>query len=332
MMKKISTILCVFVLMLSLSGCAKLRDPNCYSVGQYNDGWSILYTDEDGVEEIAPLGSYEQPLALEKGRFYFVQDGKMVSVDAEGENRQEVEIAGLPSGARITFVDEANFYCLADRSGAKCWRVSKADANDHEEMDIPASFRPSYLHQLEAEVRAVTPAKDDRICVRGMRAVTDGNGSLLSLELELLCLDSENGFNLKTWRTCRTEMRFTLDGVETKYINENLTLSVADSTIQRMLALDDCLSALKDVELTQIIIAQPQGDPESFRLTYLADEYEACAKENRDTLTCLDIVGDAVDADTDALRFLLAQVGGCDVMLTDRDGTQCGNLLAIQLG
>lgn len=331
-MKKISAILCLFVLTLSLSGCAKPRDPNCYSVGQYNDGWSILYTDEDGVEEIAPLGSYEQPLALEKGRLYFVQDGKMVSIDPEGKNRQEVEIAGLPSGARITFVDEANFYCLADRGGAKCWRVSKADANDHEEMDIPRAFRPSYLHQLEAEVRAVTPAKDDRICVRGMRAVTDGNASLLSLELDLMCLDSENGFNLKTWRTCRTEVRFTLDGVETQYINENLTLSVADSTIQRMLSLTDCLSALRKVEQGQIAAAQAQGDPEGFRLTYLADEYEACAKENQDTLTCLDIVGDAVDANTDAHRFLLAQAGGCETMLTDRDGTACGNLLAIQLG
>ena len=180
--------------MLSLSGCAKLRDPNCYRVGQYNDGWSILYTDEDGVEEIAPLGSYEQPLALEKGRFYFVQDGKMVSVDAEGENRQEVEIAGLPSGARITFVDESNFYCLADRSGAKCWRVSKADANDHEEMDILSLFGVGIIEIRHLHLTGTAPTgpevKHHRLPgeIRQMRLVTlriidseVGNQNLLRL-------------------------------------------------------------------------------------------------------------------------------------------------------
>ena len=95
-MKKTITILCIFALSLSLFGCAKIRDLNCYSVGEYNGGWSILYTDEDGVEEIVTLGSYAQPLAFEKGRFYFVQNGCMVSVDPEGENRLEVAIDNLP--------------------------------------------------------------------------------------------------------------------------------------------------------------------------------------------------------------------------------------------
>lgn len=331
-MKNFSIILCVLAMLLSLSGCAKIRDPNCYSIGQYGDGWSLLYTDEDGVEEIAPIGSYEQPLALEKGRFYFVQNGSMVSVDPEGENRQEVAIDNLPEGALITFVDEENYYCLADRSGSRCWRVSKADTNDHEEMDIPRAFRPSYLHQLEAEVRAVAPAKNDRICVRGMRALTDGNGSLLSLELELLCLDSENGFNLKTWRTCRVELRITLDSVEAQYINENLTLSVADSTISQTLSLSDCLNALRNTLESGMLCANAQGKAAAFRLTYLADEYETCAKENKDTITWWNVTGDAISANPDTHHFLLAQVGGCDTMLTDRDGTQCGNLMAVQIG
>ena len=328
-MKKIITIFCILALTLSLAGCAKIRDLNCYSIAQYGDGWSILYTDEDGVEEITPIGSYAQPLAFEKGRFYFVQNGCMVSVDAEGENRQEVAIDNLPEGALISFVDEENYYCLADRGGAKCWRVSKADSNDHEEMDIPAAFRPSFLHQLEVETRAVAPAKDDQIHVRGMRAYTDGNGSLLKLELELLCLDSENGFNLRTWRTCRVEMRFTLDGVETKYINENLLLSLSDSTIDQTLELQDCTTALRSVLSGGTITATAQGKAEAFRLTYLADEYTAQADALGEALPHRSPTGVEMSADDDAQRFLVAQVGGCDTQLTDRDGTACGNLLAV---
>jgi hypothetical protein len=36
-----------------------------------------------------------------------------------------------------------------------------------------------------------------------------------------------------------------------------------------------------------------------------------------------------MSADDDAQRFLVAQVGCCDTQLTDRDGTACGNLLAV---
>lgn len=328
-MKKWITIICIVALSLSLVGCAKIRDLNCYSVGQHGDGWSILYTDEDGVEEIVPIGSYAQPLAFEKGRFYFVQNGCMVSVDAEGENRLDVAIDNLPEGALITFVDEENYYCLADRGGARCWRVSKADSNDHEEMDIPVAFRPSYLHQMEVETRAVAPAKDDQIHVRGMRAFTDSNGSLLKLELDLLCLDSENGFNLRTWRTCRVEMHFTLDGVETKYINENLLLSLSDSTIDQTLELQDCTSALRSVLSGNMLTATAKGKADSFRVTYLSDEYTAQADALGDKLACRSTTGAEVSADDDAHRFLIAQVGGCETQFSDRDGTNCGNLLAV---
>lgn len=328
-MKKLITILCILALTLSLAGCAKIRDLNCYSVGQYGDGWSILYTDEDGVEEIASMGSYAQPLAFEKGRFYFVQNGCMVSVDAEGENRQEVAVETLPEGALITFVDEENYYCLADRGGAKCWRFNKSDVTDYEEIDIPTAFRPSFLHQLEVETRAVAPAKDDQIRVRGMRAVTDGNGSLLTLTLELLCLDSENGFNLRTWRTCRVELHFTLDGVETKYINENLLLSLADSTISQTMELQDCTTALRSLLSGGMLAATAQDKADSFRVTYLADEYTAQADTLGDALRYRTVNGDEASASSNAHRFLVAQIGGCEVQFTDHDGAQCGNLMAV---
>ena len=56
-MKKIISILLVFAAMLSLSGCiGKIRVLENYSIGEYNGGWSVLYTDEKGVEEIAAIG------------------------------------------------------------------------------------------------------------------------------------------------------------------------------------------------------------------------------------------------------------------------------------
>lgn len=328
-MKKIITIFCILTLALSLTGCAKIRDLNCYSIGQYGEGWSILYTDEDGVEEIASIGSYEQPLAFEKGRFYFVQNGCMVSVDAEGENRQEVAIDNLPEGALITFVDEENYYCLADRGGRSCWRISKTDVSDHEEMDIPPAFRPSYLHQLEVEVRAVAPAQKDRIYVRSMYATADSNGSLLRLELELLCLESENGFNLKTWRTCRVNLDLTLDGVRAEYIDENLPLSLSDSTVSQSLTLQACTNALRSALSGDLLASAGQGTADSFLLTYQANEYTDQADTLGDQLSHWTTTGLSVSTSDDNRRFLVAQAGGCDTQFTDRNGFACGNLFAV---
>ena len=49
-MKKLIVILCTFALCLSLTACSKVRDFSCYSEQQHGDGWSIVYTDEDGTE------------------------------------------------------------------------------------------------------------------------------------------------------------------------------------------------------------------------------------------------------------------------------------------
>ncbi len=329
-MKKFTAIIFILALSLSLTACGKIRDLSCYSVGQYGDGWSILYTDADGVEEIAALGSYEQPLAFEKGRFYFVQDGKMVSVDSEGDDRQETVISGLPANALITFVDEANFYCLTDRSGTTCWRVSKADTTDHEEVVIPRDFRPQYYRELEVAVHAAAPALEDRICVRSAQAVLDSNGSLLSLNLDLLCYDHDKGFDMQGWRTCRIEAAITLDGVNTTYINENLILSVSDSFISPMLTLEDCISILENIDTAQIATSNAQGQPEGFRLTYLDDDYEDYVADNSADLPYVDQNGTPMDVSKTAKRFVLAQVGGCDTVLTDRHGTACGNLTVIR--
>ena len=331
-MKKFTAIIFILALTLSLTACSKIRDPACYSVQQYGDGWSILYTDEEGVEEIAAMGSYEQPLALEKGRFYFVQDGKMVSVDPDGEDRQEVLIDGMPENALITFVDEANFYCLADRNGTTCWRISKTDTSDFAEVVIPYAFRPQYYRELEVAVHAAAPALEDRICVRGVRAVMDGNGSLLSVSLDLLCYDHDKGFDMQGWRTCRFEANITLDGIHnTTYINDNLILSFSDSFLSDLMTLEECIDILEDMDTAQIAAANAQGTADSFRLVYQADEYEEYVSDNSASLPHVNQHGTAIDASQSTNRFVLAQVGGCDTVITDRDGTACGNPVIIHV-
>lgn len=327
-MKKIITILCIFALSLSLFGCAKIRDLNCYSVGEYNGGWSILYTDEDGVEEIVTLGSYAQPLALEKGRFYFVQNGCMVSVDPEGENRLEVAIDNLPDGALITFVDEENYYCLADRTGSRCWRVSKTDANDHEEMDIPHRFRSTDYAALLAQLRQTANVPENRIRLRSAQAVLDGNGSLLTLELEILGYERFDGFGMNTWKNAGLRSRITLDGPQTTYINENVILSLADSTVEQFLPLEDFLGALEALDTTQVPAERVQGTADGFRVTYQVEEYEAAVTAE---LPRVNPDGHTVDADEDDFYLILSQVGGCDTVVTAADGTACGNLIVVQL-
>jgi hypothetical protein len=298
-------------------------------VGEYNGGWSILYTDEDGVEEIVALGSYEQPLALEKGRFYFIQDGKMVSVDSEGEERQEVSITNMDAHAIITFVDEENFYCLTDRGGSRCWRVSKADANNHEEMDIPRQFRPTDYAALLAQLRQTARVTEDHIRLRSAQAVLDSNGSLLALELEILGYERFDGFGMNTWKTAGLRSQITLDGPQTTYINESVILSLADSTVEQFLPLEDFLTALETLDTAQVPAAQAQGMAESFRVTYQVKEYEAAVTAE---LPRVNPAGQTVDADSDAYHLVLSQVGGCDTALTDRDGTESGNLTVVQLG
>ena len=329
-MKKLIAILCIFVLCLSLTACSKVRDFSCYSVQQHGDGWSIVYTDEEGVEEIAALGSYEQPLAFEKGRFYFVQNGSMVSVDPDGKARQETVITGLPENAKISFVDEENFYCLADRGGATCWRISKTVPTDQEEMVIPREFRAQYYRELKVAVYGAVSALEDKIRVRSVRAEMDSNGSLLSVDLELLCYDHDKGFGMEGWRTCRVEAAITLDGVKTTYTNENLILSVAYSTVSPMLTLEDCITILEDVDTSLIATTNAQGEAAGFRLVYQADEYEAYVDDNYSTLPYVDQNGQPMDVSTYAKHFVLAQIGGCDTALTDSDGTACGNLTVIR--
>lgn len=331
-MRKIITILCIFALTLSLFGCSKPRYAENYSVGQYQDGWSVLYTDEDGVEEIVALGKERQPLAIEKGRIYFAGEGKLISVDMEGRDRQETEIAGMDKAAVLTFADEQYFYCLADRSGRTCWRISKTDPADQAEVDIPHAFRPTDYAALLEQIRTAVAATDNIIHLRSGKATLDSNGSVLALDLELLYYMRYEGYGMKTWKTCRVTADVSLSGVKLTHYNENLNLSVSDKTIGKMLSLEEYLTALEAVDKAQIAAARAQGAAEEFRVMYQVSEYEACVAGNKGSLAYVDVSGAAVDANEKARHLVLAQVGGCDTMLTDSQGTACGNLTVVQVG
>ena len=332
-MKKVVTILCIFALTLSLFGCAgKPRYAENYSVGEYGDGWSILYTDEDGVEEIAALGKTEQPLALEKGRFYFTAGGKLVSVNPDGRDRQETAIGTMDETGIITYVDEANFYCVEADSTRTCWRVSKADPADHEEVDIPYGFRPTDYADLLQQIRQMISAEEDRIHLRSARAAMDSCGNLLWMDLELLYYLRYSGAQMKVWNTCRIIVQLTPHGAELQYINENLNLSVSDKTINKMLSLESYLSAVEAADTGRLVIDRATDGAKEFRIMYQASEYEACVAGNKATLTYIDPTGAATDANEKVPHLVLAQVGGCDTMLTDSQGTACGNLTVFQLG
>lgn len=327
-MKKITALACVFALLFTLTACAKIRQAEFYRVGQYNDGWSVLYDDGTEVEEIAALGAARQPLAIEKGRIYFTQDGKLVSVDMDGEDRQETVIIDMPRDAIITFADEAYFYCLSDRAGSECWRISKTDTVDQTHMTIPRQFRPLNYPQVEVEIRAVVPAADDLIYLRSAEAILDSNGCLLELELELLACDSFESYGMKIWKTSRVLVVNTLDGLRTDFINENLALSVSDSTISEMLSLSDYIKALDALDKANVAAGRAQGQAESFRVMYAVEAFDDHADSN--TLPVLATSGTEVQADSDKHRLVLAQVGDCDTALLDGNG-EYGNLAVIQL-
>ena len=327
-MKKITALVCVFALVFTLTACAKIRQAEFYRVGEYNNGWSVLYDDGTEVEEIVALGAAQQPLAIEKGRIYFTQSGKLVSVDMDGEDRQETAIADMPQDAIITFADEAYFYCLSDRAGSECWRISKADAADQTRMTIPRQFRFLNYPQVEVEIRTTVPAASDLIYVRSAEAVLDSNGCLLQLDLEILACDSFESYGMKTWKTSRVQTVNTLDGLRSDFINENLALSVSDSTISEMLSLSDYIAALDALDEAAVATERAQGQAASFRVMYAVDAFENYADYN--TLPILGTSGTEVQADPDDHRLILAQVGGCDTALSDDNG-QYGNLAVIQL-
>ena len=331
-LKKTTIILCVFALVLSLFGCGgKPRYPENYSVGEHEGHWSILYTDEKGVEEIAVLGDHRQPLALQGGRLWFTDGSKLVTVDADGKDRVEPELTGMPAGTTITFGDQDNFYCVARQEDVKCWRVSKADQNDWAHITIPRIFRSTDYSAISTASLEAVKAKANVIRVRAAQVELDSNGSLIAMELDILRYKSVT-LQMKTWDTGTVSVRMQLSGPVVTYTDRYIPLSVSDRTLKSTLLLEDYLAAVEAADNALIATQQAQGEAEGFRLMFTVPEYEAWLAVNKAGLTYLDTAGAAVDGDLKQQHFVLAQVGGCATQLTDTSGTACGNLTVVQVG
>ncbi|MBQ4582709.1 MAG: hypothetical protein IJB04_05675 [Oscillospiraceae bacterium] len=331
-LKKTIIILCVFALVLSLFGCGgKPRYPENYSVAEHEGHWSILYTDEKGVEEIAVLGDERQPLVMQGGRLWFTDGSKLVTVDPEGEDRLETELTGMPDGTTITFSDQDNFYCVARQEDVKCWRVSKADQSDWAHITIPRIFRNTDYAAISAAVLDTVKAKDNVIRVRAARVELDSNGSVIAMELDILRYKSVT-LQMKTWDTGTVSVRMQLNGPVVTYTDRYIPLSVSDKTLKSTLLLEDYLAAVEAADNGLIATQQAQGQAEGFRLMYTVPEYEAWLAVNKTGLTYLDTAGKAVEGDLKKQHFVLAQVGGCATQLTDTSGTACGNLTVVQVG
>ena len=157
----------------------------------------------------------------------------------------------------------------------------------------------------------------------------DSNGSLLSLDLEVLGFERRDGNAMNTWKTAGLRSTISPEGSHTDYINENMILSLSDSTVSRMLSLEDFLTALETLDNALVPTGRAQGTAESFCVTYQVEEYESALTAQLPRVTA---AGESADIDQKAPHLVLAQVGGCDTVFTDSKGTACGNLTVIQLG
>ena len=328
-LKKIVIILCVFTLALSLFGCAeKIRKLENYSVGEFDGHWSLLYTDEDGVEEIASIGSYQQPLVIQKGRFYFVQSGALVSVDPEGENRLETALPGMSEGGYIFTVDEEALYCIADSADSRCWRVSIADQSQWQETAIPRRLRTVDYEALTAQILAEVKPKEDTIRVRSGRMELDSNGSLVSMELDILAYDRiANG--MRTWNSGVVSVQMTLGGPKVHYTDLYIPVSVSQATVKPFIHLETLLEhvgAIDSGELPTAAIPEAEG----YLLMYKAEEYESFVKDN--AVSALDLTGAQIEVKLSAQHLVLAQMGGTAVQLTDSEGVAVSSLTVVQMG
>ena len=329
-LKKITIILCVFALILSLFGCGeKIRKLENYAVGEYGGHWSILYTDEDGTEEIAPIGSYQQPLVIQKGRIYFVRSGALVSVDPEGENSVETPLPGMSEGGFIFSVDEEALYCIGAAEDSRCWRVAIADQSQWAEVPIPRRLRTVDYDALTTEILAAVKAKDDLIRVRSGRVELDGNGSLVSMELEVLAYDRIAN-NMRTWNSGTVTVRQTLHGLRVSYTDHYIPVSVSQATVKPFMTVKTLLKHIGTIDSGELPAKHATGAAEGFVLTYKTADYEAYAKDN--AAPALDLTGAETEAKLSKQHLVLAQIGGCDTALTDSTGVSVGNLTVVQMG
>ncbi len=325
-MRHFLSFLLTAVLALSLCSCGSpSRNADNYYVDETDNGWCILYKDEEGsVEEIAVMGDYRQPMVLDQGRFYFTQPGALLSVNADGKDLQKLSIPDMPAGSYIAYMDEDGFYCVAEDAATTCWQVDKA-MKTAEKVTIPHKFRTIDYPALLAQIVKDSSAVDNDIRVTNARAELDSNGSLSQLGLELLVYIGEVSYT-PTWNHVGVSVTVTVQGPQVTYTDHNLPLSLGEDTVQQNISLQDFFAALQKADTAEVAAKHADGTADAFFLVY-ADEDFAYNAANAPTLT---VTGEATERNDDAFHLILAQVGGTKEVMTDRRGTPCGNLLVLQ--
>ncbi len=321
MSKRITALALAFMLVLSLFGCGKIRTPDNYYVGEYGDGWSILYKNENGeAEEIVPLGDYAQPLVLIKGRLYFIDGDALVSADTDGEDRKRLPMKGI-DGGYIAYIDESSLYCIKDSASLTCYKADLELAGC-EEIPIPRAFRQTSYPDLLKAMKEKVAAVENQIRVRSAYITLDGNGSLASMELDVLTFRGWTG-SMKVWSSGTVSVQITTDDPVIRYTDLNVPLSLADSTTERTITLDTLMTAAETADKSEL--APKRGSSsmaEGYVLAYLHDDYESLISN----APWLGVSGVEAAADSSVSHFVLAQYGGgMDAVLTDSLGRKVGN-------
>ncbi len=325
-MRRLLSCLLSALLVLSLCACGKpARNADNYYVDETTDGWCILYQDEKGeAEEIAIMGSYRQPLVLEKGRFFFTRPGALVSVNADGEDLQSWLIPDLPDGSFIAYRDEEAVYCVAEETAAVCWRVDLAQ-QQAEQITIPRKFRQIDYAALLAQILTDSGAVDQRARISKARAELDSNGSLLQLGLEMLVYTGDVG-SMHVWNHVGVAVTVTTQGPQLTITDHHFPLSLAEDTTQQEPTLQEFFTALESADTSEAALKHADGTADGFFLLY-ADEDFTYNAADAPTYT---MNGEPTQRSEAALQFVLAQVGGTQTTMTDHKGTPCGNLLVLQ--
>ena len=325
-MRRLLAVFLASVLTLTLAGCSPARDPNNYYIDETDSGWCVLYPDKDGgePEEIAVMGDYLQPLVMIRGRFYFVQAGKIVSVDGDGKDRCELAVPDMPEGSRIACADGESLCCISEDAATSCW-YADPELTKAERMTIPRKFRMVDYGALQTLLEEKAAAVDHEIRVTGARAEMDSNGSLVHLELEMLVFTGDVG-SMHVWNHVDADVTMLMSEPKIKLIDRNFPLSLADDTTAQDMTLREFLTALQAVDTAEVATHHQSGTPEGFLLTCGDEELEAAAQD----APVLTAAGKETERDSGRRCFILSQIGGTAEQITDKKGVPCGNLLLLQ--
>ena len=326
-MKRLPALFLALVLTLALAGCSPARDPNNYYIGETDSGWCILYPDEGGgePEEIAVMGTSPQPLVMIRGRFYFVQPGKIVSVNGDGKDRRELAVPDMPEGSRIARADEESLCCISENTATSCW-CADAGLTKAEKMTIPRKFRMVDYSAFQTLLEEETGAVDNDIRVTGARAELDSNGSLVHLELEMLVFTGDVG-SMHVWNHVDADVTMHMNEPKIELVDRNFPLSLASNTTSKDLTAQEFLTALQTIDTAEVAAHRQSGTPDAFLLTYGDEDLEAAAQD----APVLSAAGEKAERDSAGCCFILSQIGGTEAQVTDKKGVPCGNLLLLQL-